>query len=684
MEKRHVPASFAQGAYIRRELTRDLYRASAQTREEAFRNSGNAAIMQVSPIQKDGEGLSVEEARALIMAGHGRAYGALVRAFFRMRGTLKKIPVIGALLVRRKNRLLNSVRLKPLDFTETLYLDGPSFMRTAFPMIYDRPLTEENELRDWLRMRENGASNRAILCQMLRRSDMPKPRITPSPRKLWLAFAAYRFRRVFAKMPVVCVLLRPWLIGNQIAALLEEQRDGVNRLYGAIAALDEKANVGEVNNALRDSRMMAIVQAQIGSIASELKVQRGEAIVDKLALESSLDKLATRVQAVTEEHERLVSLNVEETLAAIKKELDITAILAATTDLSGRLDQLADQSRLDISPVLSIATILSEKLDALAISHKRLDTASILSIATVLSEKLDALTIQSERLNTDTLAVIGTEISQKIDALYTFIPTVANRSKTVVPGLPGGVTVVQTQDFLMGIPSEEWRLAMHLSLNGHFEPGSEAVFASLIKPDMTVVDIGANLGIYTLIAARAGCDVYAFEPTPSIFRLLDENIHMNGMRESGRIRLFNKAVMDTAGTVSFSICEGVSGQNNNVFADGEVQKVISVPAISLDDALADVERIDVIKIDVEGAEPYVFQGMRSILERNPTLKILMEFAPSHLRKGGTDPAAFSQSILDMGFRVRMIDEATKEMRNASFGELMAVESTNLLLERMEA
>lgn len=134
---------------------------------------------------------------------------------------------------------------------------------------------------------------------------------------------------------------------------------------------------------------------------------------------------------------------------------------------------------------------------------------------------------------------IDTSISQKLDVLPTYISQVGAKNKSVVTSIAGGITAVIVDDFIMGIPSEEWGLAMFLSLNGHFEPGTEKFFESIIKPGMSVVDIGANLGIFTLRALRGGCKVYAYEPTPSTYSILNQNIKANGYWESGRWNTFN-------------------------------------------------------------------------------------------------------------------------------------------------
>ncbi|MDL2238319.1 FkbM family methyltransferase [Christensenellaceae bacterium OttesenSCG-928-K19] len=232
----------------------------------------------------------------------------------------------------------------------------------------------------------------------------------------------------------------------------------------------------------------------------------------------------------------------------------------------------------------------------------------------------------------------------------------ANLSKTAISGFAGGVTVVQLNNYLLALPSEEWRLAMHLSLNSYFEPGSEKYFLSYIKPGMNVVDAGANLGVYTLQALQQGCHVYAFEPTPSTYALLKENVLMNGHQYSNNHTLFNNAVADREMDVEFSINMGEAGVSNSMYAEEGSEGKIIVHAVALDDVLKDVSHIDFVKIDVEGAEPLVLAGMKNIVKKNPDIRILMEFSQENLTRAGKAPGDLLDQIADMGLSMQGVDD----------------------------
>jgi len=287
------------------------------------------------------------------------------------------------------------------------------------------------------------------------------------------------------------------------------------------------------------------------------------------------------------------------------------------------------------------------------------------------------------RLHTEnyTLQRINFNISEKIDHL-TALENKHNTNiiRPVVTSHPGGVIVVQTTDFLMGVPSEEWRLASYLSAFGYFELGTETLFKSLLKKDMNVLDIGANLGIFTLHAAKAGCNVYSYEPTPDIFKILKENIQLNGFAESNKVKSHNVAVGEKDGEATFVVYDDVSG-HNTMFPNNKDGKKITVKVVSLDSHLPQGTPIDVVKIDVEGAEWLVLNGMKRIIAENPNIKIIMEYAAGHLKRANLDPDKLLSDIAEMGFEIYAIDDFTGELIKKTNDEIIEAPSNNLFLTK---
>jgi FkbM family methyltransferase len=151
------------------------------------------------------------------------------------------------------------------------------------------------------------------------------------------------------------------------------------------------------------------------------------------------------------------------------------------------------------------------------------------------------------------------------------------------------------------------------------------LFRSTIKPGMTVVDLGANVGLYTLQFASLVGDtghVYAFEPGPLSYGLLKANLALN--RYYRNVTVENAAVSDSTGNTELHIC--ATGESDNRiagFATDERERV-PVRCFALDDYFKPGTQVDFIKMDIQGAEIKALHGMRRVIAENPSLKLFVE------------------------------------------------------------
>jgi FkbM family methyltransferase len=199
-----------------------------------------------------------------------------------------------------------------------------------------------------------------------------------------------------------------------------------------------------------------------------------------------------------------------------------------------------------------------------------------------------------------------------------------------------------------------------------------------------VVDVGAHVGTYTLLASRGVGDrgrVFSFEPNPRIFSFLRDNVARTAYRQ--RVTLCNQAVSDRHGEhLSFAVPEESSRNSSLHFQPGSPgQKVIEVETVSLDQAVGPGGRVDVVKIDAEGAEASVLRGMKRLTLDNPDLLIFMEYAPEHLARAGESIQTMLEWIADHQFRIYRIADFTPACEEISIQELALVTSANLLLSR---
>lgn len=176
-----------------------------------------------------------------------------------------------------------------------------------------------------------------------------------------------------------------------------------------------------------------------------------------------------------------------------------------------------------------------------------------------------------------------------------------------------------------------------------------ALLRQLIQPGMTVVDVGANIGIYTrFFSGLAGVSgrVHAFEPAPSNFNRLQENA-----RSLANVSLNHAAVGDRSGTIRLFVSDELN-VDHRTFDSGDDRKGIDVPVVSLDDYFSAGQRVDLIKIDVQGYELCVLQGAKRVLAENRDIKLLMEFWPYGLVKAAVAPIQVIELIISLGFEIR--------------------------------
>jgi FkbM family methyltransferase len=210
----------------------------------------------------------------------------------------------------------------------------------------------------------------------------------------------------------------------------------------------------------------------------------------------------------------------------------------------------------------------------------------------------------------------------------------------------------------------------------HWDPVTTRVFKHVVKEGDTVLDLGANLGYYTLLAARlvgTGGRVVAFEPEPRNFRYLVENIHLNNYSQ---VEAHQMAVSDAGGSTVLYLDEEDSGGHSLRKAAGCVAGVVSVQVdcVALDDFMAQGDRVDVVKMDVEGYEPRALRGMQQLVAENARMVLLIEFFPRLIREAGSSPEDFVSELADaLGFSLVALDDNWRKprwMRVRSVEELM--------------
>jgi len=197
----------------------------------------------------------------------------------------------------------------------------------------------------------------------------------------------------------------------------------------------------------------------------------------------------------------------------------------------------------------------------------------------------------------------------------------------------------------------------HYALKHVHEESTTALFCKVVKKGNVVVDLGANIGYFTLLAARlVGKEgkVYAFEPEPRNYGYLLKNIQLNGY---DNVVAVQKAVADKPGTLKLFICPYDTGHHTIQKYGGikayrpdfvdDKKEFVEVETVSLDDFFKGIATpISIIKMDVEGAEMLALSGMERVIRENENLAMFVEFFPLLIREMGQSPEEFARRILE--------------------------------------
>jgi FkbM family methyltransferase len=180
---------------------------------------------------------------------------------------------------------------------------------------------------------------------------------------------------------------------------------------------------------------------------------------------------------------------------------------------------------------------------------------------------------------------------------------------------------------------------------------SKFVLDTLTNEDV-FIDIGANVGHFSMLAASKKCEVHAFEPIPTTFKKLQKNIELNNLE----VNLYNKGVGAENGVLNFSTQKGVM---NSVVNDLNITSK-EIEVVKVDDELKN-RQPTMLKIDVEGYEWFVLKGAKNILKSTNLKYILIELNESGAKFSITDKQ-IHELLLENGFYLYSYDYNDKVLK----------------------
>lgn len=274
--------------------------------------------------------------------------------------------------------------------------------------------------------------------------------------------------------------------------------------------------------------------------------------------------------------------------------------------------------------------------------------------------------------------------------IITKIPLINSLYYFIFNKINPGIVLINIQGFKMYVKTNDIGLSPDLINKGIFEEFETKTFKKLINPNTILIDIGANIGYYTLIASQIieNGKIYSFEPELNNYKLLVKNIKLNKLNS---VFPFQKAISNKIGMIKIFL-DSINLGNHSLAKKNvpDQDDFIEVETITLDSFIENFDEIHdiLIKIDTQGAEGLILEGAKKLLKRE-NLKIIMEFWPNGLKNMGTDPYELLNEMKNYGFKISVLDESKKSLYHLDIQKILNLcekspernHQLNLLLEK---
>ena len=248
----------------------------------------------------------------------------------------------------------------------------------------------------------------------------------------------------------------------------------------------------------------------------------------------------------------------------------------------------------------------------------------------------------------------------KISAVIENINSASRETRNLVGpfGIPfpdGSVLVQTIYGIKYFIDAQDMVMTPQLIIYRQWEKDLSQFFLAALHQDCVFVDVGANVGYFTcLLGAYIGRSgkgqVFAFEPNPSVFSLLERNVQINW--SMAPVKTFQAAVGNSDGMVELTVPRygAANATLAKISGNAEVTR-IDVKQCRLDSIIPAETKVDLMKIDVEGFELFVLEGIAEIIKRSPYIKIVIEWSIPQMITAKVDPQSIIEFChkMDMGF-----------------------------------
>ncbi|MCL5072643.1 MAG: FkbM family methyltransferase [Actinobacteria bacterium] len=235
---------------------------------------------------------------------------------------------------------------------------------------------------------------------------------------------------------------------------------------------------------------------------------------------------------------------------------------------------------------------------------------------------------------------------------------------------PFGEVIIKNEIGIYKINALDVGVSHSLIKNGHYEHNELLFMKKKIPKDGIVVDVGANIGNHTvLFAKKVGKKgrVFTFEPDTYNNNLLETNVKLNGLKN---VTIVKGALGGKSGEDKLYLHATLFGDHRTYkFGSGGDYKVINI--FTIDDYFKGFNKnIDFIKMDTQGAEPFILDGMVKKIKRQKHIKIVTEFWPKGIRENKKSPKKFLNALHDFGFSIAIIDSSSGKLITTSIDDIL--------------
>ncbi|HEY5024019.1 MAG TPA: FkbM family methyltransferase [Acidimicrobiales bacterium] len=271
------------------------------------------------------------------------------------------------------------------------------------------------------------------------------------------------------------------------------------------------------------------------------------------------------------------------------------------------------------------------------------------------------------------------ELSQRLDAIETGIAHLEAARYPHGPLYFGDHTALVATRWgaKMLVDTRDSAISAWIVLDGLWETHVTEWLQQTLRPGQTFVDVGANVGYFTLLGGQLvgpRGTVVAVEAHPGLAELLRRNVIMNGLY--GYVTTWHRAAWSSTTTVqlhqrlNFSGASSIGAIGQEALDRlGDTEAMVEVQAVPVDDLLDGLPPVDVLKMDIEGAELQAFTGLSRTLDASPKIAVMFEWAPELIEGVGDKAEALLDLLEGHGLRFRLLEDDLSPIERAKLLDL---------------